>query len=179
MEDRLDIIAKQLVDNKYCDNKNLLEYLNLFDKFCLNKFYNMDFHVGKTFSDLELCFESCRQGYIKVVQYFIDKDINVNIQDDYTQTALITASLFGKVEVVNILLQHHDIDVNIHGMFGNTALMFASKYCEVEVVKLLLQQPDIKTNIQNNNGKTALDLTTSDEIKELIKNHDKQKFINT
>jgi len=171
MEDKLDIIAKQLVEEKSEDVIKLYNSLTDIDKFYLNKFHNMNFKTFKTYSDEELWFESSRKGYIKTVQHFIDKGIDVNLQSKYGSTALIIASFYGKNDVVKLLLQHPNIDVNLQDSYRNSPLIYASFRGDVEIVKNLLQHKDIDISLKNDKGETALNLAETDEIKELIKNH--------
>jgi ankyrin repeat protein len=178
MEDKLDIIAKQLVENKYCDNKILLESLSNFQKFCLNKVYNMNFEKVYGYTDEYVWFESCGFGYIKVIQYFIDNGVDVNMQEHDKSSeehdkssALITAAWNTNFDLVKFLLQQPYIDVNIQDCTGNTALIFACWFDDISIVYLLLQHQDIDINIKNVNGKTALDKAVNFEIKQLLENH--------
>jgi len=99
------------------------------------------------------------------------KDIDVNIQDKNSRTALFIASIYDSDDVAELILQHKDVNVNIQDNNGKTVLYTASLNNNINIVKMLLKHKDINVNIQNNNGKTAYDVTTSEEIKQLISNH--------
>ena len=58
-------------------------------------------------------FYSIHCNYIEDVEDFINKGIDINVQDNYGYTALMISS-FGKYNyIVEILLKHPDIDVTI------------------------------------------------------------------
>uniref|UniRef100_A0A1X7TPW6 Uncharacterized protein n=1 Tax=Amphimedon queenslandica TaxID=400682 RepID=A0A1X7TPW6_AMPQE len=93
-------------------------------------------------------------GQFMTVQFLLNKDPNINIQDNDGWTALMLASSNGHYQVVELLLSK-DPDINIQNNEGVTALMDTSYNGHYEVVELLLSKdPDI--NIQNNEGVTAL-----------------------
>jgi ankyrin repeat protein len=109
----LDVKAKQLVENKYVENENILKSLTDFDKFCLNKFYNMNFENIYVYSDEFVWLESCRKGYVKVVQHFINKSINVNIKNNLGYTGFMIACFNVNVKIVELLLQQKHIKTYI------------------------------------------------------------------
>ncbi len=69
-------------------------------------------------------------------------------------TPLITASLFGKKDVVELLLAN-GAEINFQNNDGSTALHVASFFCHPEIVSLLLEQ-GADMNIHNNSGSTPL-----------------------
>jgi len=174
MEDKLSILAKQLVENKSEDMIKLYNSLTNFDKFCLNKFYNMDFKNIKSYSDEELWFDSSHTGYVKIIQHFIDKGIDVNCKDSDNYTALTNACFKGNIEVIKLLLQHPSIDVNPQDSHGYTSLMWSILSVEYEVIKLLLQHPNININLQDSLGWTALThayIEYNDEVVVILLQH--------
>jgi hypothetical protein len=82
--------------------------------------------------------------------------ININIQDDIGNTALMCASHNNKRKIVKLLLANQNIDINKQNSAGDTALILASYHGCTEIVKLLLAMPGIKIDVQNNNGQNAL-----------------------
>ncbi|MDR1908207.1 MAG: ankyrin repeat domain-containing protein [Holosporales bacterium] len=64
--------------------------------------------------------------------------IDVNLQDEDGNTALILAAAFSPA-IVNVLLKEENVDVNIKNNEGKTAFMVAEEYGDV-VVKQLLQR---------------------------------------
>ena len=69
-------------------------------------------------------------------------------------TPLITAALFGKTEVVGLLIDA-GANVNYQNNDGSTALHSAAFFCHPEIVSLLLKN-GVKRELKNNSGATAL-----------------------
>jgi len=119
----LDIVAKQLVEYKTKDYIKIFKSLSVFDKFCLNKFYNMNFETIETMSDKDLWFNAIGHKYIDIM---LNNGINVNIQSYYGNTALMVASRHNITDVVNFLLQQPNINVNVVNHSYETALDLAT-----------------------------------------------------
>ena len=69
----------------------------------------------------------------------LEKGADINLADDYNQTALMCASLNGHADVVKVLLDH-GANVNVRTKKGFTALSLASDQGHGEVVDLILEQ---------------------------------------
>jgi len=65
--------------------------------------------------------EASAQGHIKVVQLLLDKNVNVNAQDDEEQTPLHLASKFGTINSIKVLLKHPKIDAFLRNKYGYIA----------------------------------------------------------
>ncbi len=81
------------------------------------------------------------------------KNINLNAQDKYASTALITATLVGHTDVVKTILHasNHNvfeekIDINLKDEEHCTALMCAVINNRLEIVEELLVQDNIDVN---------------------------------
>ena len=79
---------------------------------------------------------------------------NPNIQGKDGNTALILASMYGKKNIVQLLLQNGS-DPNIKNSVGHTALILASRMGHKDIVQLLLQY-SVDPNIKDTGGNTAL-----------------------
>ena len=66
------------------------------------------------------------------------KDIDVNVQDQDGNTALMVAAEDGQLNVVEMLLEEKGINVNLQNQDGNTALLLAAENGQLNVVKMLL-----------------------------------------
>ena len=53
--------------------------------------------------------------------------IDVNLQDEDSNTALLAACRDGHTEIVELLLQKVDLNVNVQSVYEVTALIFASQ----------------------------------------------------
>ncbi|EAU83788.1 hypothetical protein CC1G_07523 [Coprinopsis cinerea okayama7 len=77
----------------------------------------------------------------------------INLQDAGGNTALIQASMHGRREAVERLLQHPDVDVNLQSDCGWTAL-----HCAINesTYDNLLAHKDIQVNLKDDKGETVL-----------------------
>ena len=109
-------------------------------------------------------------GHIEIVKLLLTNEtINVNLRNDFGNTALILASWNENIEIIKLLLEHETIDVNLQDKNGNTALVWASENNNIEIVKLLLTHETIKVNLQNCYGNTVLFDASRKEYIEIVK----------
>ena len=93
---------------------------------------------------------------VKVIEQHILAGSNLNEKEQYGgSTPLITASVFGKTEIAELLI-NAGADLNIQNNDGSTALISAAFFCRPEIVNMLLKKNADKT-IKNNYGQTAYD----------------------
>ena len=71
-----------------------------------------------------------------IVEKILEKNIDINIQDDVGNTALILASMEGHTKIVALLLQS-DADKSIVNKHGNNALFYAKQRNHRNIIKLL------------------------------------------
>ena len=115
-------------------------------------------------------------NHFDILQTFLDQGMNVDIKNEFENTALIVASTRDHEESFR-LLSHHSANVDIQGYNGWTALMYASINRDKEIVELLLDHnPDIDLK-RYHDLKTAFDLASSEEIKEMIRNHVNTSYV--
>lgn len=94
-------------------------------------------------------------GNLEAVKQHIAAGSNLNEPDPFGGSSpLITASLFGKEDIVKALLDA-GVQVNFKNNEGSTALHTAAFFCEKEIVQLLLANGADKT-ITNKYGATPL-----------------------
>lgn len=93
-------------------------------------------------------------GNIEVIKKLLHK-VDINAQDNEGYTALMTAAMYGKDDIVELLLTVPGIDLNVQNNEKETALMVAASHSE-SVVNRLLQVPSININAQDHEGETAL-----------------------
>ena len=96
------------------------------------------------------------------------KDIDLNAQNCYGQTALITACVIKDLRFLEELLKRYDTDVNIQDKEGNTALNKACLNGNTEAVKLLLTRRDVDLNIKNEDGYTPLISAAREDASEIV-----------
>ena len=101
-------------------------------------------------------------GNARMVNLLLEKGIDVNITDefDYNNTALSTAVINAKYDVVELLLEK-GADINKENNKGDTPLIQAIRSEDIYMVELLLQHPDIEYDI--NTLILAENLTLEDE----------------
>jgi ankyrin repeat protein len=94
--------------------------------------------------------------------------ININLQNEDGNTALITACMKGNAEIVKLLLAVPGIDINLQNNNKNSALTAAFTKRHIDVVKLLLTVPGIDVNLQNNYENTALFHASTNGYTEIV-----------
>ena len=92
----------------------------------------------KTIQDDELFIRAAQEGHKEIVAYLIEKEIDINQQDNKGFTALMHASNEGHKEIVKLLLEHRDIQVNQQDYKDKTALMHASEKGHQEIEQMLV-----------------------------------------
>lgn len=101
------------------------------------------------------------------VPMLLKQKIDVNIQDDYKDTALIFASQKGLTNIVKELIVH-GADINIKGNSDKTALLHATREGHTNVVKVLLEN-NANQKIKDDCGNTPLSIAKSYRRDEIIK----------
>ena len=111
-------------------------------------------------------------GNIEIVKFLIFLKVDIN---KCGGKALNSACINGHLEIVKLLIDTN-VNVNFCEKFSRcTPLHCSSLNNNFEVVKFLLENSGDE-NIKNLDGKKAIDLTTNNEIKQLINNCNNIKF---
>jgi ankyrin repeat protein len=98
---------------------------------------------------------------IEAINQHIIAGSDLNPKDPFGGSSpLITAALFGKTEIVEILLEA-GADINFKNNDGSTALITAAFFCRPEIVKLLLAN-DADKSTRNAMGATAYESVIGD-----------------
>lgn len=97
---------------------------------------------------------AAEMGYTGLVQTYLMRPCNPDIQNEYGETALILAAKNDNAPAVYYLSGECDVDVR--DALGNTALIYASMLGYVSIVEVLLEY-DADAYIKNILGYTALD----------------------
>lgn len=82
---------------------------------------------------------------IKEIEHLIDPNVNINIQDNYGNTLLMTAASLGYLEICTFLIDNH-AHLNVQNKLGHTALMLACSNLHpnhADIIKLLLSKKAI------------------------------------
>jgi len=87
----------------------------------------------------ELFFQVAKHGYHKIIQWFLDKGVNVNAISRTGYTPLHLSASNGQLEIVKLLLDRC-ANIEAKNKDDDTPLHFASKNGHLEVVKLLLDR---------------------------------------
>ncbi|MES2614017.1 MAG: ankyrin repeat domain-containing protein [Bdellovibrionota bacterium] len=108
------------------------------------------FKDGSNHNPPDLLFKTLAEGYIDFLKAFIAAGGDVNKREDHCEqrTALMWASGFGQLNIVQELLNAQSIEINAVNIHNNTALMYAVSFGSLDVVKKLLNAPGINVNIK-------------------------------
>jgi ankyrin repeat protein len=150
---------KKQVEIANCCRENLI--------FILKYFIQCDETILKTKNQILTI--ASHYGSEVIVNYLLEKGIDVNQQDEDGCTALYWASYSGYKEIVQILSGHKDINVNKQDKVGSTALEWASKNGYKEILQLLLEHKDINVNLKDGEGRTALFWAFKKKRHEIVK----------
>jgi hypothetical protein len=140
-------------------------YINIVD----NNFYSALMYATKNIYSHDKI--TC-QNIVKLL--LAHHNINVNLQNDMGDNALLIACKEENNEIIILLLAHPKINVNLQNDMGDTALILACKNNNNEIIKLLLSNQTIDTCISNKENLNALDyakLNKNLEIIELIEKY--------
>lgn len=98
-------------------------------------------------------------GNVEAIKKHVLAGTDLNLKDPFGGSSpMISAALFGKKEIVNILLEA-GADINFQNNDGSTALHTAAFFCRPEIVQILLDN-DIDKTVRNNMGATAYESVT-------------------
>lgn len=102
---------------------------------------------------------ACSNGAEKVVKALIDKNVDIDLKDEYFGTPLVVASSSGNEKMVKLLLQQ-GANINARGYKDTSALHEAVSWHHKHIVQLLLEHgADI--NARDDDGKTPLWITVA------------------
>jgi fucose 4-O-acetylase-like acetyltransferase len=102
---------------------------------------------------------SALKGNTMAIRQHIENGSNLEEKEPTVgSTPLITAALFGRTEVVEMLIEA-GVNINYQNHKGSTALHTAAFFCYTDIVDLLLKRGANRT-IKNNDGFTALESVT-------------------
>lgn len=80
-------------------------------------------------------------GHTKIVKFLLAvPEINVNLEDDMSDTALLWAARNGRTEIVKLFLDVPGIEIDLGLMFGDYG-------SHTEIVKLLLDRPGVGVDV--------------------------------
>jgi hypothetical protein len=113
---------------------------------------------------------AARDGRLEVGQYLLDRGADINARDWYLRTPLIHAVLGKHVEFARMLLER-GAAIDAQSTWGRTALSSAAVRGNTQAVRLLLEH-GADVNVCDNEGQTASQLTTQQEIVELLSKYD-------
>lgn len=105
----------------------------------------------------------------ELVELLLRHGAKVNLEDNENNTALIHAADSAPAAVIKALIDA-GADVNAVNKEGETALMKAAYEESLEKVRMLLEA-GAKVNLKNNDGETAWDMTSDEEIEDLLVGH--------
>lgn len=114
-------------------------------------------------------FDAAITGDVVLIKKYLKKGISIDVTDEDGDTALIIASSYGYLNVVDLLIKK-GANVNFQNDKGRTAVMTASSKGEIATLDLLIKAK-AKINMQDEDGSTAvMKALNINTIKYLLKN---------
>jgi ankyrin repeat protein len=107
------------------------------------------------------------QGRAKIAQMLIDAGADKDVQDKWDHTALQWAVSNGEIEIAQMLIDV-GANVNMQDEDGWTSLHWAVSNGNIEITKILIDA-GARKDIKNKEGEIPYDLTTNQELKNMLK----------
>mmetsp|Transcript_7562 Transcript_7562/g.9108 ORF Transcript_7562/g.9108 Transcript_7562/m.9108 type:complete len:158 (-) Transcript_7562:332-805(-) len=110
----------------------------------------VDVNATSLKGDTALFWAAC-EGHTKIVKLLLDQDridVNMKTKNNIEWTPLMAASVYGKGNIVQLLLKHPDINVNITDRNRKPAIFLASEEGNLDIVRTLLQCNDLNTSFR-------------------------------
>jgi ankyrin repeat protein len=107
------------------------------------------------------------KGNEETARMLIDAGADLNLQDEDGYTPLNWAARVGKIEIVRMLIAA-GADVNLQNEDGWTPLHLAAFTGGLEIARMLIDA-GANVNVQGEDGKLPYDLTTNQELQNLLK----------
>ncbi|KAI8332344.1 hypothetical protein BC941DRAFT_436389 [Chlamydoabsidia padenii] len=142
-----------------CDDERIVDQSDIDDttkRIKMNKLFSRAASSG----DLERLELFLKGDNNKYRQY-----IDINVKDEDGTTPLIYASCFGKIDIVQTLLDAN-ADTNVQDSFGWSALMWATNNNHEQIVKLLLDH-GASSNTRSSKGRTVMDFINTEKNQKL------------
>ncbi|ORY39709.1 ankyrin [Neocallimastix californiae] len=114
---------------------------------------NMADHYGNT-----ALHNACKKNYTSIVQLLLSEEdnINVNIQNQNGNTALMIAVYENNIEIIHELLKCKNININTLNVQLETPLIAACRMNNYKIAKILLDNKAIINKRYDMNGETAI-----------------------
>jgi hypothetical protein len=127
------------------------------------------FHKGHPGDSLLHLTVVCLLGHVVLVKTLLDKNVDVNAQDENYGTALQAVSEEGHVQIVDMLLNRGaDVNVSTQDGYYGTALQAASDRGHKQIVEMLLDR-GADVNAQGKYHVTALHMASDRGYEQIVK----------
>ncbi|KAL7788110.1 hypothetical protein V8C43DRAFT_323897 [Trichoderma afarasin] len=93
-------------------------------------------------------------GDVQIIEQLIDQGINPDLGNSWGQTPLGAAAVYGREEVVKVLVQRGDVNINSRTDFGTSPLFGAAEKGFERIVTILMEA-GADPRLMNKNGDTA------------------------
>ncbi len=117
---------------------------------------------------LYLFMEAIDDGNWRLVEYFLDRGIDVNGTNDREETPLMIAAGEHQPQIVRLLIER-GADVNYLNSEGRTALMYAAEEGADEAIRILIENGADPKMHGSDRGHNALHLAAGDGHAEVVK----------
>lgn len=103
-----------------------------------------------------LWFSAAIEGDLATLKKLLAKAVDINMQDEFGNTALIYATNNGQTQIIEFLFLVPELNINLQNKWGTSALILAVDQNNENIAIQLAQFPGVKINAQNSDGMTAL-----------------------
>ena len=185
------IIIKHVIDNMTCVNiyncKYLIHHLVRLDDIKL-----FDYFVTKYFIDLNLrdlnsnatpIHFACRYGKQKIMEYLVDKGVDLNLRDNSGWQVIHYVCRFGSLEMIEYMTNKKEIDLESRTGDGIKPIHMVCHNGEYDSIKLLLSKnidltSRIKTFHNDYNNHNVIDTISNNSKLTLNQRQELIEFIN-
>ena len=94
------------------------------------------------------------KGHLDIVEFLVDKGVNLNLTDNDGNSPLIIATCNGFIEITKLLIDK-GANLDLTDKRGNSPLIIATYYSRAEIAKLLINK-GANIDLVNSNGRSAL-----------------------
>ncbi|PAA47570.1 hypothetical protein BOX15_Mlig004077g1 [Macrostomum lignano] len=127
----------------------------------LNELLNAGLSIDRLEKDWHLLHLGIETSRSELITELLNRGASVNVKDEQGNTPLLSAVIFGRIDVARQILEKHPEAKNDVNNKGDTVLHVAAKENKLSTLSWLLTSFDFEKNVRNKQGQTALHIAAS------------------